>query len=54
LIPPALIIITKSSIKYVNTKRNPETILNVQYNPLNTVIEMGGQKYEELVASDLD
>lgn len=53
-IPPALSTVSKSSIKYLNTKKNPETVLNVTNNPLNTVIEMlpantiMEQKYEEL------
>ena len=40
VIPPSLTVISKSSIKYLNEKKNPETVLNVTHNPLNTVIEM--------------
>ena len=40
MIAPALLIITKNSIKYLNYKKNPETVLNTNHNPLNTVIEM--------------
>ena len=52
MIAPALLIITKNSIKYLNYKKNPETVLNTNYNPLNTVIEMQEpeQKYQELSA----
>ena len=39
-IPPSLTVVTNSSIKYLNEKKNPETVLNVTHNPLNTVIEM--------------
>jgi len=59
VIPPSLTVISKSSIKYLNEKKNPETVLNVTHNPLNTVIEMlsndmlsndmlSEQTYEEL------
>jgi hypothetical protein len=53
-IPPSLTVVLKSSIKYLNEKKNPETVLNVTHNPLNTVIEMlptnmlVDQTYEEL------
>jgi len=52
-LPGALTIVSKSSIKYLNKNKNPETVLNVEHNPLNTVIEMlpnppNEQKYEEL------
>ena len=51
MIVPGLVLITKSSIKYLNYKKNPETILNTNYNPLNIVIEMREpeQKYQELL-----
>ena len=52
-LPGALTVVSKSSIKYLNKNKNPETVLNVEHNPLNTVIEMlpnppNEQKYEEL------
>ena len=40
VVPPSLTVITKSSLKYLNEKKNPETVLNVTHNPLNTIIEM--------------
>ena len=40
VIPPSLTVVAKSSLKYLNEKKNPETVLNVTHNPLNTVIEM--------------
>ena len=39
-LPGALTVVSKSSIKYLNKNKNPETVLNVEHNPLNTVIEM--------------
>lgn len=55
-IPSALTVITKSTIKFLNTKKNNDTVLSSHHNPLNTVIEIlpdnsfecAEQKYDEL------